>query len=139
MIKQEQLNFDTRGRSTAEITKDVECVVSAAAVETGLCNVFLHHTSASLILCENADPVVHRDLEAFMQRLVPDGDPIFEHTTEGPDDMPTHVRSILTGNSITVPIIGGRCSLGTWQGIYLWEHRYNGYKRRVTVTVYGEQ
>lgn len=138
MIKQEQLGFQTGGRSTLDITAEVDRVIGTAAVENGLCNVFLHHTSASLILCENADPDVRRDLEAFMQRLVPDGDPLFVHTTEGPDDMPAHVRSVLTSNSISVPVTQGRCSLGTWQGIYLWEHRHHGHHRKVTVTIYGE-
>lgn len=138
MIRQEQVTVQTRGRETLDITGDVRRVISTAAVGTGLCNIFLHHTSASLILCENADPDVRRDLEAFMQRLVPDGDPLFIHTTEGPDDMPAHVRSVLTSNSITVPITDSRCSLGTWQGIYLWEHRHHGHRRKVTVTVYGK-
>lgn len=138
MIRQEKLGFQTSGRGTREITAEVERVIQAADIQTGLCNIFLHHTSASLILCENADPAVRRDLEAFMQRLAPDGDPLFEHTTEGRDDMPAHVRSILTSNSITVPIVDGRCALGTWQGIYLWEHRHHGHDRRITVTIYGE-
>jgi len=138
MIRQEQVTVQTRGRETLDITGDVRRVIVDADIKTGLCNIFLHHTSASLILCENADPDVRRDLEAFMQRLVPDGDPLFIHTTEGPDDMPAHVRSVLTSNSITVPITDSRCSLGTWQGIYLWEHRHNGHRRKVTVTVYGE-
>lgn len=138
MIRQEQLTFQTRGRNTQDITDDVNRVLRDAGVETGMCNVFLHHTSASLILCENADPDVRRDLETFMQRLVPDGDPMFIHTTEGPDDMPAHVRSVLTSNSITIPITRGHCSLGTWQGVYLWEHRHHGYRRKVTVTIYGE-
>ena len=138
MIRQEQLTFQTRGRDTQNITDEVNRVLRDAAVETGMCNVFLHHTSASLILCENADPDVRHDLETFMQRLVPDGDPMFIHTTEGPDDMPAHVRSVLTSNSITVPVTDSRCSLGTWQGVYLWEHRHHGYRRKVTVTIYGE-
>jgi secondary thiamine-phosphate synthase enzyme len=97
----------------------------------------LHHTSASLILCENADPSVRRDLERFFARLVPDGDPIFRHTTEGPDDMPAHIRSILTQNSLTLPVQGGACDLGTWQGVYLWEHRAMGHRRRLSVSVLG--
>ena len=97
----------------------------------------LQHTSASLILCENADPVVRRDLEAFLARLVPDGDRIFEHTLEGPDDMAAHVRTVHTQNSLTIPISSGRCALGTWQGVYLWEHRLAPHKRSVIVTVYG--
>lgn len=138
MIQQEQLTVQTRGRGTRDITGEVQRIVGDAGVETGLCNVFLHHTSASLILCENADPDVRHDLEAFMQQLVPDGDLMFIHTTEGPDDMPAHVRSVLTSNSITIPVNHSRCSLGTWQGVYLWEHRHHGHRRKVTVTVYGE-
>jgi secondary thiamine-phosphate synthase enzyme len=101
-------------------------------------NVFIAHTSASLTVCENADPTVQRDLEAFMARLVPDGDPLFRHTSEGPDDMPAHVRSVLTDSGLTLPVAGGRCKLGTWQGIYLWEHRNRPHQREVTVTVYGD-
>jgi secondary thiamine-phosphate synthase enzyme len=103
-----------------------------------LCNVFIHHTSASLILCENADPDVRADLERFMDRLVPDGDTLFEHTAEGADDMPAHIRSVLTASELTLPVTRLRCGLGIWQGVYLWEHRTAGYQRRVTVTVYGE-
>ncbi|MCS3903357.1 secondary thiamine-phosphate synthase enzyme [Methylohalomonas lacus] len=138
MLVQETLEFDTPGRGSTDITRRVTEVVRAAGMTTGLCNVFLQHTSASLMLCENADPDVRRDLEAFMQRLVPDGDPLFVHTTEGPDDMPAHVRSILTGNSLNVPISDGRLALGTWQGIYLWEHRTSRQARRVTLTIHGE-
>lgn len=130
--------METPGRGTTDITARVAERVSAAGIARGICNVFLQHTSASLMLCENADPDVRRDLETFMQRLVPDGDPMFVHDTEGPDDMPAHVRSVLTSNSISVPITNRHCTLGTWQGIYLWEHRYHGYKRKITVTIYGE-
>jgi len=139
MIRQQPFTIQTRGRGTLDITGEVQQVVRDAGVETGLCNVFLHHTSASLILCENADPDVRRDLETFMQRLVPDGDPMFVHDTEGPDDMPAHVRSVLTSNSITIPITSGHCSLGTWQGVYLWEHRHHGHRRKLTVTIYGDE
>lgn len=138
MLARETLQVDTPGRGTTDITRRVDEVVHAAGMATGLCNVFLQHTSASLILCENADPDVRRDLETFMSRLVPDGDPMFVHTTEGPDDMPAHVRSILTGNSLNVPISDGRLALGTWQGIYLWEHRHQPQQRRAVVTLYGE-
>lgn len=138
MLVQKTLQVDTPGRGTTDLSRRVADVVRAAGMATGLCNVFLQHTSASLMLCENADPDVRRDLEAFMQRLVPDGDPLFVHTTEGPDDMPAHVRSILTGNSLNVPISDGRLALGTWQGIYLWEHRHQPQQRRAIVTLYGE-
>ena len=125
----------TKGRSTVDLTGDVRSIVAQSRAQSGLCNVFLHHTSASLILCENADPTVRRDLEAFIGRLVPDGDPIFEHSDVGPDDMPAHVRAVLTGNSLSLPIAGGKLDVGTWQGVYLWEHRHAPHRRRVTVTV----
>lgn len=131
------LTIATSGRGTRDITDEVQRVVAAAEVEHGLCNVFIHHTSASLIICENADPSVRSDLERFMARLVKDGDPIFEHTAEGPDDMSAHVRSILTQSSLSLPIAGGRCSLGTWQGVYVWEHRNRGHRRKVTISVMG--
>jgi secondary thiamine-phosphate synthase enzyme len=137
MVHVETLTFQTRGRGTTEITQEVQRVVHASKVDRGLCNVFVHHTSASLIVCENAAAEVRRDLERFFSRLVPDGDPDFRHTDEGPDDMPAHIRSILTQTSISLPIDEGRCDLGTWQGIYLWEHRTVPHRRRVTVTVLG--
>jgi secondary thiamine-phosphate synthase enzyme len=133
----ERLTIETRGRGAVEITREVQRVVAASGVDSGLCNVFVHHTSASLMICENADPSVRSDLEAFLARLVPDGDPLFEHTAEGPDDMPAHVRSILTAASISIPVSGGRCDLGTWQGVYLLEHRRAPHRRRVTVSVLG--
>jgi secondary thiamine-phosphate synthase enzyme len=138
MITHHSLEFESPGRGTYELTADVQRIVRQAGVARGLCNLFIHHTSASLLINENADPAVHRDLDAFMKRLVPDGDPLFEHDDEGPDDMPAHVRCALTQTSISVPIAGGRCDLGTWQGIYLWEHRHAPHKRRITVTIIGE-
>lgn len=133
------LSFDvpTRGRGTIDITRQVEQAVADSGVSSGLCNVFLHHTSASLILCENADPDVRRDLETFFARLVPDGDPMFVHDAEGPDDMPAHVRTVLTQNSLNLPVRDGQLALGTWQGVYLWEHRHAPHRRRVSVTVIG--
>jgi secondary thiamine-phosphate synthase enzyme len=131
------LSVGTPGRGTIDITAEVQGVVAESDIREGLCNVFVHHTSASLIVCENADPDVREDLERFAARLVPDGDPIFEHTSEGPDDMPAHVRSILTQASISIPVRAGRCALGTWQGLYLWEHRHARHTRRVTVSVMG--
>jgi secondary thiamine-phosphate synthase enzyme len=128
---------DTRGRGTFEITDDVQGVVAESMVRDGICNVFVHHTSASLIICENADPTVRSDLERFAARLVPDGDRIFEHDAEGPDDMPAHIRSILTATSLTLPIAKGRCELGTWQGVFVWEHRRDPHRRRVTISVLG--
>ncbi len=112
--------------------------MAASGIVSGICQVFCRHTSASLVLTENADPTVRADLEAFISRLVPDGDPIFRHTAEGPDDMPAHVRSVLTQSGLSLPVGGGRCLLGTWQGVYLWEHRSAGHRRHVTVTVLGE-
>jgi secondary thiamine-phosphate synthase enzyme len=135
---QESFQISTRGRGTYEITLEVEQIIARSAITTGLCQVFIHHTSASLVLCENADPSVRRDLEQFMSRLVPDGDPMFDHTMEGPDDMPAHIRSILSKMDLAFPVTGGRCGLGTWQGIYLWEHRTHPHNRRVTVTVMGD-
>lgn len=137
MLFQQAFEIPTRGRGTYDLTQRVQQIVQAAGVQTGLCQVFLQHTSASLILCENADPAVRRDLETFMVRLVPDGDPAFEHDAEGPDDMAAHIRTILTKTDVTIPISGGRCALGTWQGIYLWEHRQQPHARRLIVTVQG--
>lgn len=134
----DSLILATKGRGTHEITREVDRIVAESAIRRGLCHLFLHHTSASLILCENADPTVRRDLEAFFSRLIPDGDPMFRHQDEGPDDMPAHVRSILTSNSMTIPVAGGQCDLGTWQGVYVYEHRTSPHRRRLTITVTGE-
>ncbi|BAN68199.1 secondary thiamine-phosphate synthase enzyme YjbQ [endosymbiont of unidentified scaly snail isolate Monju] len=134
---QEMLEFDTRGRGTLDITREVQGVVARSGVHTGLCHVFVQHTSASLILCENADPDVRHDLETWFQRSVPDGDPRYRHSLEGPDDMPAHIRSILTNMDLTLPVREGRCALGTWQGVFLYEHRHHGHRRRVLVTVSG--
>ena len=138
MISQHTLSFRTRSRGTTDITAEVARVVAASGVRTGLCTAFVQHTTASLVLCENADPDVRRDLETLFARLAPDGDPAWRHDTEGPDDMASHARSILTGSSLTVPVTGGRLALGTWQGLYLWEHRHAPHERRVIVTVSGE-
>ena len=138
MPVQHHIEITTRGRGTHEITAEIQAVISGSGIESGLCNIFLQHTSASLILCENADPDVQRDLEAFMQREVPDGDPLFTHTMEGADDMPAHIRTVLTDSSLSIPIGAGRCLLGTWQGIYLWEHRYASHKRTIVITIIGE-
>ena len=138
MVHRQELTVATRGRGTYDVTREVAAIVSASAAREGLATVFIHHTSASLIICENADPTVRSDLEAFVARLVPDGDRLFEHDAEGPDDMPAHVRTVLTQTSIGIPIAAGRLALGTWQGLYLWEHRTSPHRRRVTVTVIGE-
>ncbi len=138
MIHQSEIRLSTQGRGTYDITSQVQSAIRDAGIEIGMCNVFIRHTSASLMLCENADPSVMRDLETFMARTVPDGDPMFSHVAEGPDDMPAHVRSVLTHADLNLPVRDGRCDLGTWQGIYLWEHRVRPHTRKVTVTVNGE-
>lgn len=138
MIAQKDIVVDTRGRGTTDVTRQVQAIVSESGVTVGTCQVFVQHTSASLMLCENADPDVRRDLEAFMARLVPDGDSLFRHQSEGPDDMPAHVRSVLTHSSLSLPVSQGACVLGTWQGVYLWEHRTRGHRRHLLVTVHGE-
>jgi secondary thiamine-phosphate synthase enzyme len=138
VICQSEIRVATRGRGTYDLGRDVQACVAESGIRTGLCHLFVRHTSASLVLCENADPAVRHDLETFMRKLVPDGDPMFTHTAEGPDDMPAHVRSILTQSDITIPVRDRACALGTWQGIYLWEHRTAPHSRRVIVTVQGE-
>ena len=137
MIAQSEFRVRTDGRGTYDLSRDVQAAVRESGVESGLCHVFICHTSASLMLCENADPSVMRDLETFMSRQVPDGDPMFTHRAEGPDDMPAHIRSVLTQSDLNIPVRDGRCALGTWQGIYLWEHRTSPHSRRVIVTVQG--
>lgn len=137
MYHARELTVSTRGRGFHDITSEVRQAVAESGARQGLCTVFLHHTSASLILCENADPDVRRDLEAFFARLVKDGDPLFQHDAEGPDDMPAHVRTVLTQNSLSIPVKGGQVDLGTWQGLYVWEHRTAPHRRRVTVSVLG--
>ncbi len=135
MAFQRQFEISTSGRGTTDITRKISEVITESGVQTGLCHVFIHHTSASLIICENADPRVRVDLETVMSRLAPDGDPAFIHDDEGPDDMPAHVRSVLTQTGLSIPVISGRSGLGTWQGVFLWEHRTHPHHRRVTVTV----
>ena len=138
MVDQKTLSFHTRGRGTLDITAEVARLVAASGIRTGVCTVFVQHTSASLILCENADPDVRRDLETILARLAPDGDPAYRHDTEGPDDMAAHARSMLTSSSLTLPVGQGRLVLGTWQGIYLFEHRTSPHPRSVVVTVMGD-
>ena len=137
MMAQSETRVSTNGRGTYDLTHDVQAAVRESGIRSGLCHVFVCHTSASLILCENADPSVMRDMETFMSRQVPDGDPMFTHTAEGPDDMPAHVRSVLTGSDLNIPVKDGQCALGTWQGVYLWEHRRAPHARRIIVTVQG--
>jgi len=138
VIVQSEFRVSTQGRGTYDLSRDVQAAVRDSDIQTGLCHVFICHTSASLMLCENADPSVMRDMESFMSSQVPDGDPMFTHTAEGADDMAAHVRSVLTGSDLNIPVRDGRCALGTWQGVYLWEHRYAAHERRVIVTVQGD-
>jgi secondary thiamine-phosphate synthase enzyme len=133
-----ELVLPTRGRDFLEFTDAVAGLVRQSGLHTGLCTLHLQHTSASLLIQENADPGVRADFERFFARLVPDGDRLFEHTAEGDDDMPAHIRTALTSVNLGIPIAGGRLALGTWQGIYLWEHRTHPHRRRVTVHLLGE-
>jgi len=132
---QKILNIQTRGRGTYDLSADLARCVRESGIDYGLCHCFVHHTSASLILCENADADVRHDLETFMGKLVPDGDPMFTHVNEGEDDMPAHIRSVLTQASISIPITDARPALGTWQSLYLWEHRLQPQQRRITLTI----
>jgi len=133
----ETLGIQAPGRGLHEITDEVARVVAASGVAEGLCTVFVRHTSASLTIHENADPSARRDLERWLERLVPEDDPLYTHTAEGPDDMPSHVKAALTSASLGIPIVGGRLALGTWQGIFLWEHRRRPRRREVVVHVGG--
>lgn len=133
----EQLYVQTPGRSIIDITMEVRGAVARSRVLQGVVHLFVHHTSASLIVSENADPDVLTDLETFLSGLAPDGDPRYLHTDEGPDDMPSHVRSALTLTSLTIPVAGGRVDLGTWQAVYLWEHRHGPHRRRLSCAIQG--
>ena len=138
MVVQDTIRILTRGRGFQSLTDGVARVVTKSAIDRGVCNLFVQHTSASLLICENADPAVQRDLERFMQRIAPDGSPDYEHDAEGPDDMPAHIRSVLTASSLSLPVAKGKLLMGTWQGIYLWEHRHAPHTREVVVTVVGD-
>jgi secondary thiamine-phosphate synthase enzyme len=129
------LSVQARGQGLHEITEAVVAAVREASVREGLCTLFLRHTSASLTIQENADPAAARDLERWLNRLVPEHDPLFTHTTEGPDDMPAHIKAALTATSLSIPIVEGRLALGTWQGIYLWEHRHKNGPRQIVVHI----
>lgn len=133
-----ELVLPTRGRGFYEFTNAVQEQVASSGIKTGLATIHLQHTSASLLIQENADPEVRRDFERFFARLVPDGEPLFEHTSEGDDDMPAHIRTALTCVNLSIPIVGARLALGTWQGIYLWEHRLQPHRRGVTIHLLGE-
>ena len=134
MIRQKTLEVVTQGRGFYELTEDVQSAMNPS-VGAGMCHLFLRHTSASLLITENADPDVLGDLERWMRAKVPDGFPAFRHIAEGNDDMPAHVRSVLAGNQLGIPVAVGRMMLGTWQGIFLWEHRLQGHRRQVVVSM----
>lgn len=134
----ETFSISTRGKGTTEITREVMGVLVRSGVKTGTVTVFVRHTSASLVIMENADPSARRDLEMFFEKLVPENTPWFIHTLEGPDDMPSHIRMALTRTSEVVPVIDGRMTLGTWQGIFLFEHRRDPHRREIVVSVIGE-
>ena len=140
MLRQASTTFalETRGRGLVDFTREVTAWVAQSGFQTGLLTLFVRHTSASLLIQENADPDVRGDLERFFARLVPDGDPLFRHVDEGPDDMPSHIRTALTAVQLTIPLAGGRLVLGTWQGIYLWEHRRRAHRREVAAHLLGE-
>ena len=133
MVK--QLSIDTPGQGLHEITGQVARVVDAAGIGEGLCTLFVRHTSASLVIQENADPTAKSDLERWLKKLVPEGDPFYQHDTEGPDDMPAHIKAALTATSLSIPVLNKRLALGTWQGIYLWEHRRRGSRRDIVVHI----
>jgi secondary thiamine-phosphate synthase enzyme len=135
-MKRKEWSVRTSGRGFTDLTARIAAFVRESGVQQGLCNVFLVHTSASLILGENADPSVRKDLESFFARVVPDGDAAYEHDAEGPDDMPSHIRTVLTQNSLVIPVADAELGLGTWQASYLWEHRKVPHERRVVVTVW---
>ena len=138
MLNQQKLQFSTSGRGTYNITKQITEAIEKSGIKSGICHIFLQHTSASLILCENADRTVREDLDNYMTKLVKDGDSLYKHNDEGPDDMAAHIRTILTQSSLSIPVQNGRCDLGIWQGIFLWEHRTHAHKRNIAVTIMGE-
>lgn len=140
MLRQEvtTLTVSSNGRGFYELTDEIRAFVSKTGIKTGLATIHIQHTSASLLIQENADPEVRRDFERFFKRLIPDGDDIFEHTAEGEDDMPAHIRTALTAINVSIPIVEGRLALGTWQGVYVWEHRKHPHSRRVVAHVIGE-
>ncbi|MDP2955835.1 MAG: secondary thiamine-phosphate synthase enzyme YjbQ [Longimicrobiales bacterium] len=127
------IEIETRGKGLHEITAAVQGAVTASGLKEGLCTVMIQHTSASLVIQENADPSAAHDLERWIERLVPEGDPAFTHDAEGPDDMPSHIKAALTATSLGIPVVGGRLALGTWQGVYVWEHRRRPHRRRCVI------
>jgi len=134
---QSQLHIETSGRGVIQITNDVNHCLADAEIETGIAHIFLKHTSASMMLCENADPTVLQDMETFFSQLVPDGAPEYLHNYEGDDDMPAHIRSVLTSNELSIPITNGVLNLGVWQGVFLYEHRYQTHRRSLVITALG--
>ena len=130
-----ELTLRPKGPGLWEVTREIESLVRESGLPEGLCTVFVRHTSASLVIQENADPSARRDLEKFLARLVPEGDPLYRHVTEGPDDMPAHVRAALTATSLSIPILRGKLALGTWQGVYLWEHRREAGERSLVIHI----
>ena len=138
MVYHSNIRIRTRGKGTFEITGEVRRAIGQSGIRTGIVTVFVRHTSASLVIMENADPSARRDLEVFFEKLVPENTPWFSHTLEGPDDMPSHIRMALTRTSETIPFQDGRMTLGTWQGIFLFEHRSAPHQREISITVMGE-
>ena len=138
MFWQDNFKVCSSGRGTYEITQTVESMIQKSHIQHGLCHIFIQHTSASLIISENADPAVRVDLETFMAKISPDGDQMFTHRAEGDDDMPAHIRPVLTQTELNVPVQNGASGLGTWQGIYLWEHRTQPHQRNIIVSIHGE-
>lgn len=138
-VFQSTVPVSTRGKGTVEVSDLLQAVILESGFKAGIASIFCHHTSCSLVLMENADPSARRDLENYMERLVPENDPHFTHTFEGPDDMPSHIKMALTRSSENIPFTGGRLSLGTWQGLFLWEHRGMPHQRKLTVTLIGDK
>lgn len=138
MFWQDKFSIQSEGRGTYEITQTLDTMVKGSGVQKGLCHLFVQHTSASLIMSENADPDVRVDLETFMSKICPDGDPMFVHRAEGDDDMPAHIRSVLTQTELTIPVWDGCLAMGTWQGVFLWEHRTHLHNRNIIVSIYGQ-
>ena len=133
MVK--RLSVQTRGQGLHEITEEIRAIVAEAGIDSGLCTVFIQHTSASLTIQENADPSAREDLENWLNRLVKEDDPLFTHKAEGPDDMPSHIKAALTATTLTIPVIDGKLALGRWQGIFLWEHRRRAYERKLVIHI----
>ncbi len=138
MTHQENVHIETHGRGMIEITREISALITRSGVHTGLAHILCLHTSCSLMLMENADPSARADLVRWLDRLVPENDPLYSHTSEGPDDMPAHIKMALTRSSETLPVSGGQACLGTWQGLFLWEHRRTPHTRRLVVTIQGE-